>query len=62
MTDPIINQVLQDSLPELRNLFEGTFGEEMESERMLEFMASVQMYAGMCMRTALMNNRKDENE
>lgn len=53
MTDTLVNQVLQDSLPELRNLFEGTFGEEMESERMLELVAAVQMYAGSCMRTVL---------
>ena len=52
-TDDIINQVLVDSQLQLRNLFEGTFGEEIESERLQELIAGVQLYAAGCMRTAL---------
>lgn len=54
MNDELINKILADSQPQLVRLFEGSFGEEIEGEAMQELIASVQMYAATCMRTALL--------
>lgn len=56
--DMIAGTIISDSQEQLVNLFREMFGEEIESEAMLELIAKIQLYATTCMRTALLIGEK----